>query len=481
MHFRLIGNVLGALILFVGLAMLLPLGVSLIYAEGDAKALLISLSITTLSGLILYGLTRGSTKEIGNKDGFAIVALGWICACLFGSLPYLFSGSLGSFVDCYFESASGFTTTGATVITFIERLPHGILFWRSLTHWLGGMGIILLSLAILPFLGIGGMQLYKAEVPGPVVDKLAPRVRETARTLWKVYVGLSALEATFLLMGGMGWFEALCHTFGTMATGGFSTKSTSIGFYRSAYFEIVIIFFMLVAGANFSLHYQFLKGKFSVFWRSAEFRFYMMVIMICITLVTINLRLDFHYNLSESLRYASFQVSSIVTTTGYTTADFGSWPSFSQYLLLILMFVGGCAGSTGGSIKCLRNLLLLKQGYRELYRHIHPRAVVPIKLGGKVVPPGVMESIWGFFLLYIFFFVAASIIMAILGLDLVSAIASVAASLGNIGPGLGLVGPANNYAHIPFIGKWVLVFCMLLGRLEIYTVIILLVPEFWRK
>ena len=242
MHFRLIGNALGALILFVGLAMLLPLGVSLIYAEGDAKALLISLSITTLSGLFLYGITRGSAKEIGNKDGFAIVALGWICACLFGSLPYFFSESLANFVDCYFESASGFTTTGATVIASIEKLPHGILFWRSLTHWLGGMGIILLSLAILPFLGVGGMQLYKAEVPGPVVDKLAPRVREMAKTLWKVYVGISALEAFFLLMGGMGWFDALCHTFGTMATGGFSTKSASIGSYHSIYFEIVIIF-----------------------------------------------------------------------------------------------------------------------------------------------------------------------------------------------------------------------------------------------
>lgn len=481
MHFRLIGNALGALILFVGLAMLLPLGVSLIYAEGDAKALLISLSITTLSGLFLYGLTRGSAKEIGNKDGFAIVALGWICACLFGSLPYFFSESLANFVDCYFESASGFTTTGATVIASIEKLPHGILFWRSLTHWLGGMGIILLSLAILPFLGVGGMQLYKAEVPGPVVDKLAPRVREMAKTLWKVYVGISALEAFFLLMGGMGWFDALCHTFGTMATGGFSTRSASIGSYHSIYFEIVIIFFMLVAGASFSLHYKFLKGDFSVFWRSAEFRFYLAVVLLCITLVTINLRLNLHYDLPDSLRYASFQVSSIVTTTGYTTADFGSWPPASQCLLLILMFVGGCAGSTGGSIKCLRNLLLLKQAYRELYRHIHPRAVVPIKLGGKVVPPEIMEGIWGFFLLYIFFFVVASIIMTILGLDLISAIASVAASIGNIGPGLGSVGPTSNYAHIPFVGKWVLIFCMLLGRLEIYTVIILLVPEFWRK
>ncbi len=481
MHFRLIGNVLGALIFFIGLAMLLPLGVSLIYAEGDANAILISLSLTTLSGLVLYGLTRGASKEFGSKDGFTIVALGWIFACLFGSLPYLFSGSLGGFVDCYFESVSGFTTTGATVVTSIEELPHGILFWRSLTHWLGGMGIILLSLAILPFLGVGGMQLYKAEVPGPVVDKLAPRVRETAKTLWKVYVGISALEAFVLLVGGMGWFEALCHTFGTMATGGFSTKSASIGFYRSAYFEIVIIFFMLAAGTNFSLHYQFLKGDFKAFWRNAEFRFYIIVVMICITLVTINLRLGFHYDLASSLRYASFQVSSIVTTTGYTTADFGSWPYFSQYLLLMLMFVGGCAGSTGGSIKCLRNLLLLKQGYRELYRHIHPRAVVPIKLGGKVVPFEVMEGIWGFFLLYILIFVTASIIMAILGLDLVSAIASVAASLGNIGPGLGSVGPANNYAHIPFLGKWILAFCMLVGRLEIYTVIILLVPEFWRK
>jgi len=475
-------HILGALIFFLGSMMIFPFLFALYFGEGDARFLITSSLITISSGLTLFfGFKNTGEEEISHKEGFLIVGLGWICAGAFGTLPYIFSGTFNSFVDAYFEAMSGFTTTGATVLLSIEDIPHGILFWRSLTHWLGGMGIILLSIAILPLLGVGGMQLYKAEVPGPVYDKIKPRVAEIAKTLWGVYVLLTAIEVLLLLLGGMNLFDSLCHAFGTMATGGFSTKETSIGHFNSIYFDTVITVFMLIAGTNFALHYQFLQGNFKSFWKNSEFRFFISLTFFAMLLVTINLKINYFETLAQSFRYASFQVASIITTTGYTTADFGKWPCFSQIMLLLLMFIGGSAGSTGGGMKCLRILLILKHGYRELYRHIHPRAILPVKLEGQLVPPEVMGSILGFFLLYILIFIAATLVMGILGMDLISAFSSVAASLGNIGPGLGTVGPVYNYEHIPFAGKWLLIFCMLLGRLEIYTIIILLIPEFWKK
>ena len=474
--------ILGALIFSLGSTMIFPLFFALYYGEGDARALVISFMITTLTGLILFlGFRRTRGEEISHKEGFLIVSLGWICAGIFGTLPYLLSGTFTSFIDSFFEAISGFTTTGATVLTSIDELPHGILFWRSLTHWLGGMGIILLSIAILPLLGVGGMQLYRAEVPGPVHDKIKPRVAEIAKTLWGVYILLSAILVLLLLMGGMSFFDSLCHTFGTMATGGFSTNGASIGHFDSLYFDTVITVFMLIAGTNFALHYKLLLGDYKSFWKNSEFRLFISVAIVATVLVTINLKMNVPGSFAHSFRYASFQVASILTTTGFVTADFETWPCFAQMILLLLMLIGGSAGSTGGGIKCLRILLFIKQGYRELYRHIHPRAVVPIKLGGQVVPAEVMGSIWGFFFIYLFLIVFATLIMGLLGLDLVSAFAAVTASLGNIGPGLGSVGPMNNYQHIPLVGKWVLIFCMLLGRLEIYTLIVLFIPEFWRK
>jgi trk system potassium uptake protein TrkH len=353
--------------------------------------------------------------------------------------------------------------------------------WRSLTHWLGGMGIIVLALAILPFLGVGGMQLYKSEVPGPTPDKLKPRIKDTAMLLWKVYVLLTAVQTVLLMFGGMDLFEALCHTFGTMATGGFSTKNASIAFYDSVYIQTVITVFMLIAGANFTLHYHLLRGRPMVFWKDPEFRFYIGVFALFTALSTASVLGVNYDSLSEAVRYCSFQVASIMTTTGYATADYELWTPLPQALLLMLMFLGGSAGSTGGGMKCMRIILLMKHTSRELFRLVHPRAVTSIKLGGKTVSPDVMASVWGFFLLYLGLFIVSSFIMAALGVDVVTSFASVAACIGNIGPGLGGVGPTDNYAHIPWLGKWLLIFCMLLGRLEIYTVIILLVPEFWRK
>jgi len=481
MRFGLIFRILGALIFFLGLTMIFPLLFSLYYRDGDLWALILSAGITTATGAFLALFFRRMAQEISHREGFVIVTLGWVSAALFGSLPYMFAGVLPNFVEAYFESMSGFTTTGATVLAAMEGVPRGILFWRSLTHWLGGMGIIVLSIAILPLLGVGGMQLFKAEVPGPVADKLKPRIAETAKILWQVYMLISAAETILLMAGGMNLFEALCHTFGTMATGGFSTRNISIGAYDKVYFDGVITVFMVLAGTNFALHYQALTGNFRAFSRNSEVRFYWVTLAGTMVLVTLVLRVQTYETMATAFRYASFQVTSIMTTTGYTTADFEKWPSFAQYLLVLLMFIGGSAGSTGGGMKCLRILLLLKQGRRELSRLIHPHGIIPIRLGGKSVSQEVMQSVWGFFFLFMLIFVLASVAMALLGLDIISAFVSVAATINNIGPGLGVVGPMDNYRSIPFVGKWILIFCMLIGRLELYTVIVLLVPEFWKK
>lgn len=462
--------------------MSLPLLVNILYKENQTQGLLISMSITAASGLIMILFSKmGQKRELTHRESFAMVGLGWICATFFGSLPYIFTGTLENITDAFFETASGFTTTGSTILTNIEQHSHAILLWRSLTQWMGGMGIILLSLAILPFLGIGGMQLYKAEVPGPTADKLRPRVSQTARILWKVYVFLSGAEIVLLLSGGMNLFEALCHTFSTMATGGFSPKNESIEFYHNPFLEYVITFFMLMAGANFSLHYRVFKGNLKSLWQDEEFRFYISLILVSTLILSIILWRSVYESLGQAFRLSIFQVVSILTTTGFCTADFEKWPTSSQYLLLFLMFIGGCAGSTGGAIKCIRIYILIKQGLRELRQIIHPHAVIPVKLGGKIISPDTLNGIWGLFFLYLIIFALASFSLAILGIDFLTSLSAVAATLGNVGPGLGAVGPTDNFAHLPIAGKWILIACMLLGRLEIYTLLILLVPEFWRK
>jgi trk system potassium uptake protein TrkH len=481
MDFRVVFYVLSFLSLCVAGALLVPLGICLFSGEQEGFAFLFSILICGgigLGGLVLF---RSEKKEFGHREGFVIVGLGWMLVCLLGALPYVFAGTFSSVVNACFESTSGFTTTGATVIEDLEVLPKGILFWRSLTHWLGGMGIILLSMAILPMLGVGGMQLYRAEVPGPVPDRLKPRIRETAKTLWMVYVLISLLEVVFLLFGGMSLFDAVCHTFGTMATGGFSTHNASIGHYGSAYIEGVVTVFMIAAGANFALHYQFLLGNPRRYFQDTEFRFYLFSILLITGGLVLLLWGGTYGAWTTSFRYAVFQVTSILTTTGYITADYEQWPLVVQYILFALMFFGGCAGSTGGSVKCIRVLLLFKQAYKEVYCLIHPQAVSTIKLGKKTVPPDVMESVLGFSLVYVGIFVFASMLMSWLGLDFQSALASVAACIGNVGPGLGIVGPVKNYLPIVPTGKWILILCMILGRLEIFTLLILFLPQFWKK
>ena len=482
MRWRYILNIMGILTFFFGLTMMVPLFVGLYYHDQSVIPLLKSMGITVAAGLSFYFIFKsGKAEVISQREGMAIVAVGWTAVGLFGALPFYFASGFESFVDAVFESVSGFTTTGASILTNIEAVSKGLLFWRSLIQWLGGMGIIVLSVAILPFLGVGGMQLYKAEVPSPVPDKLKPRIRDTAMILWKVYVLISLVQTVLLLFGGMSLFDALCHTFTTMPTGGFSTKNASIAHYDSVYFDCVFIFFMLMAGINFSLHYQLLKGKTLAFWQDSECRFFLGAVLVLTIVVSINLFGSLYATIGNALRYGAFQVVSLITTTGFATADYEKWPAMSQLILLLCMFVGASAGSTGGGMKCLRIMLCFKYCYRELFSLIHPHAVTQIKIGGKAVPDDVMRSVVGFLALYMGLFALSAVILAGMGVDFRTSFAAIAACIGNIGPGFGLVGPVENYAHIPYLGKWLLIWCMLLGRLEIFTLIILVVPEFWRK
>ena len=481
MNLGLVLNFIGVVLIFSSVFMLLPITTSIIYKE-DISALGISFLVTLFSGILLFFLTKGQKKiELRHRDGFAVVTMSWLAMSFFGSLPYILSGTTLSFTNAYFESMAGFTTTGASVLSNLENLPKGILLWRSLTQWMGGMGIIVFSIAILPMLGAGGMQLFKAEVPDIGVEKLRPRILDTAKSLWYIYAGLTAVLALLLLAGGMSLFDAIAHSFTTMATGGFSTKSASIAYFKNTYIDIIITVFMFFAGINFALHFYALRGNFSRFTRSSEFKFYCSVIAISIIIVTLSIMTSGSLSILEALRYASFQVVSIMTTTGYATADFELWPVLSQMMLLCLMFFGGMIGSTGGGMKQVRALLMFKQTYRELYQLIHPHAFTALKLDGKNVTKETLGGIWGFLFLFILITVVATLCMTALGIDIITSASTVISAMSNVGPALGEAGPTDNYSTIPMAGKWVLIFCMLMGRLEIYTVVILFVPHFWRK
>jgi trk system potassium uptake protein TrkH len=467
--------------MFLAIAMLLPIPFSLYYKSGEHVALLYSAGTTFLCGLLAYVSTRMRAQDLRTKEGFAIVAFSWIFLSVFGALPFLISGAIPSITDAFFETMSGFTTTGASILTNVEALPKGLLFWRSLTHWIGGMGIIVLSLAILPFLGVGGMQMFKAEVPGPTADKLTPRITETAKILWGVYVLISAVEVLLLLLGGMNIFDSLCHTFGTMATGGYSTRNASIGAYENSFIHFVIIFFMLLAGTNFALHYRFLKKDYRAYIRNTELLFFLALIGLAVLFIGVDVYFNNYQNLGLTFRDTLFQVVSIVTTTGYGSADYEQWAFSSQFVLFALMFFGGCAGSTGGGMKIIRIYLLVKFVFSEITRLLHPHAVRPVRVGGAVVPREVMTNVVGFFILFVLVFMVGVFVMAALGLDMATSFGASVAALANIGPGLGSVGPTDNYAHIPVVGKWVLSFLMLMGRLELFTVIVLLSPFYWQK
>jgi trk system potassium uptake protein len=483
MRWRMIINIVGVLLVCVGLSMLLPLGFSLYYRDAGILPLVEAMLVTVTAGMGFYliGQHASSTNPINHREGMAATTLCWLAAGIFGGLPYYLSGVLPAPVDCIFETISGFTTTGASVIKDVEIVPKGLLFWRSLTHWLGGMGIIVLGLAILPFLGVGGMQLYKAEVPGPTPDKLKPRIKDTALILWKVYLLFTLIQTALLMFGGMDLFDSLCHTFGTIATGGFSTKNASVGHYGSVYIDVVITVFMIVGGINFALHFQLFRGRPLAIWRDGEFRFFIGFFLLVTGICALSLGFHKSYSLGGSLRYSAFQVASILTTTGYATADFEKWPSLVQCLLVLCMLVGGSVGSTGGAVKCMRIMVLMKHSYRELIHLIHPRSVTRVKIGRQPVSPEVLSGIWSFFMLYLVVTAASTFLVAATEVDVLTSVLSVIACIGNVGPGLGEVGPMDNYATLPSFSKWILSLDMLLGRLEIYTVLVLFMPRFYRK
>lgn len=483
MRFKLVLRVLGLLVVIVSLSMIWPLYWSLSDGTPDSSSFFLSIALGISMGVILFIVGAGEDyQELGVREAFAVVSLSWVVASAVGALPFYLSHSVPSYTDGFFEAMSGFTTTGATILTNIESNPRGILFWRSLTHWLGGMGIIVLSLAILPFIGVGGMQLFKAEVPGPTPEKLTPRVQQTAVLLWGVYVLLSLIETVALALGGMNLFESLTHTFGTMATGGFSPLNGSIGQYNSPYFDWVITLFMFLAGANFALHYMFLRGKWKSWWQDEEFRFYLKVVLFATFSIAATLYLSGQVSsIEKAIRDGAFQVVSIITTTGFATANFDVWPYYSKMILFLLMFIGGCAGSTGGGIKNVRIIVLVKRVGMEIIHLLHPQQIVRLRLNGRVLKDDVLASVTAFFILYMLLFAVFSVVMAATGLDVLEAMSSVAATLGNIGPGFGQVGPIGNYSGISDVGKWVLSLCMLLGRLEIFTVVMLFVPGTWRQ
>jgi trk system potassium uptake protein TrkH len=481
MRWRYVHKVTGLLVVFIGLSMAAPIAVSIWYSDAGLSPLALSAGLTLLIGIAIHLFFRPAKADVLTpREGMAIVAACWMAAGVFGALPF-WIGLDVSFVNAVFESVSGFTTTGSSILTDIESVPKGLLFWRSFIQWLGGMGIIVLSIAILPFLGVGGMQLYKAEVPSPVVDRLKPHIRDTAKVLWKVYVLFTLLQVALLMAGGVSLFEAVCHAFTTLPTGGYSVWNASVGHFSSIYLEVVFIAFMLLSGINFTLHYQLLRGEPLAFWRDRECRFFLGIVLIFTAFVTWDLYGAVYEGIAPALRYAAFQVVSIVTTTGYVTADYEVWPGASQIVLLLCMFVGASAGSTGGAMKCLRLIIAFKYCYREIFMLVHPHAVSRIKLGRKVVPEEVARSVLGFLALYVSLFAFGTLLVSATGVDFATAIGAVATTLGNTGPGFGSVGPSENFAHIPVTGKWILIWCMLLGRLEIFTVIILFVPEFYKK
>ncbi len=478
-------NTLGIILKYLGVMMLIPALVGYYYSRQDPTQFpsvmffVDSFIITTSVGLVLE-YTNRNTDELRNRESFGIVAFAWLFAAIFGALPFLLSGMQP--VDALFESMSGFTTTGATIMTDIESHSKALLFWRCFIQWLGGMGIIMLFLAILPKLAIAGRQLFKAEAPGPTEDKLKPRLKETAKILWMVYVVISAVEFIALLLAGMGVYDGLTHTFTTMACGGFSPRADSIAAFNSPLIEGIIVFFMFVAGANFALHYRLIYVDHRSLLKDDEFKFYSFIVASSAAALTWTLwRTGTFEGIGTSFRYAIFQVLSILTTTGYATHDFNTWPDSSRMVLVILMFIGGCAGSTAGGIKVVRLLLMLKYAYRELFRSLQPKLVRPIRLGERVVPEDVMNSIFSFIILYILVFMTSTFILSELGIGAVSAASASIVTLGNIGPGFDLVGPWSNFSTIPVLGKLVLIANMWIGRLEIFTVLVLLIPGFWKE
>ncbi len=481
-NFKVIGNILGLLLLLNSAFMLLCLPFSFYYKEDSWLAITVSALITAGCGFALRHFTKKDlSKDLKKRDGYIVVTAGWLVMSLFGALPYLLSGSIPNFTNAFFETISGYTTTGASILTDIESLPKGILFWRSFTQWIGGMGIIVLAVAILPFLGIGGMQLFVAEAPGITPDKLQPRIQETAKRLWLLYVGLTLLEAILLFAGGMSVYDAINHALTTMATGGFSTKNDSAAHFDSPFIQYVLIVFMFLAGTSFTLTYFGIKRQFKKIIKNEEFIVYGLFTLAITIVVTVTLLFVTDHGLEKSFRDSLFQVVSLITTTGFVSADYTSWAPFLSTLFFILLFVGGSAGSTAGGVKVIRHIVLFKNSFLELKRQLHPSAIIPVRISGKAIERTIVFNVLAFIMIYILIFLVGAVLLSAMNVDFDTAFGAVATSLGNVGPGIGEVGPVDNFSAIPTPGKWLLSILMLLGRLELFTVLMLLSPHFWKK
>ncbi|MFD1063148.1 TrkH family potassium uptake protein [Winogradskyella litorisediminis] len=494
LNYKIIFHFLGLLLLFNGGFMALATLISFIYDDGVTVELLLSSGVVALLGGLVMAYTRNHVKEMNKREGYIVVAFGWIVMSLSGAIPYMITEAIPSFTNAFFETMSGYTTTGATILNDIEVVPKGVLFWRSMTHWIGGMGIIVLAIAILPLLGIGGMQLFAAEAPGPGGDKLHPRITDTAKRLWLIYVGYTIAETILLQVAGMSFFDAINHALSTLSTGGFSTKNASIAYWNdNPLIQYIIITFMFLAGTNFVLSYFAFKGKVQKVIKDEEFRLYFKFIFVFTVIAA--LIIYFNADVSQSsiehpmvlgefesaVRHSLFQVLAIVTTTGFVTADYTLWTPFLTVFFFGLMFLGGSAGSTSGGIKVVRHLVLIKNGFLEFKRALHPNAILPVRYNTKSVPKDIVFNILGFFITYMIFFIIGALVFSMFQLDFASSIGLAASSLGNVGPALGDFGPVNNYAALPDLGKWWASFLMLLGRLELFTVLILLTPFFWRN
>lgn len=485
MRINLIGilNILSVLLFIDAVLMLLCIPFAVYYEDGTLVHWLTSSGLSLVLGAVLWFFTyrTGRHRDIRKRDGYIIVTLSWVVMALSGSLPYVFTGAIPDFTNAFFESISGFTTTGASILDNIESLPKSVLFWRSLTQWIGGLGFIVLVISILPSLGIGGMQLFMAEVPGVTADKLQPRIQDTAKRLWLLYIGLTLAQTLLLRYGGMGFFDALNHSFTTMSTGGFSTRQASMAYYQSPFIEYVTTGFMFLGGTSFVLLYGLFKGRISELWRNEEFRTYVGIVVFGAFVTTMVLTFRSGLPLADAFRTSVFQVVSILTTTGYATADFTTWGGGIILLFFILMFIGGCAGSTAGGVKIIRHLIIAKNTIIEFKRQLHPSAIIPVRFNNKAIDVTITRNIMAFVIIYMTIFGIASVSLSLMGMDVFTALGSVATALGNIGPGLNETGPATTFSQVSDASKWILGGLMVIGRLELFTVLILFTGYFWRS
>lgn len=495
LNLKIIYRFLGITAILNGVFMFIAFPFSMYHQEDAQSGILAAGVVTVLIGALLFLLNKPKDTHIGKKEGFVIVTFGWLILSVTGCLPYLFSGAIPGVTNAFFETISGYSTTGSSILTDIESMPKGILFWRSATHWIGGMGIIVLTIAILPLLGIGGMQLFLAETTGPSADKLHPRITDTAKRLYLIYVALTFAQFFLLKLAGMGWFDAINHAMSTVSTGGFSTKNSSVAFYNHLpAVQYIIIFFMFIAGTNFILNYFIFKGKFKRVLQSEEFRYYLLAVLGITAIISIiiiffqepSLQTTIHHpkvfgHEESAIRHALFMVISVITTTGFVSADFTMWSFFATGIFFALFFLGGSAGSTSGGIKIVRHIVILKNSFLEFKKTLHPNAIIPVRIDGKAVKQNIVFNILSFFVIYMLIFIISSVLLTFFGLDFVSAIGAAASSLGNIGPAIGSVNPVANFNHLTDAAKWFCAFLMLIGRLELFTVLILFTPFFWRK